>query len=252
MFLWTPGFGAAWVFEGRGRSDGASALCTRRSAEALCLWIPEPGALEAGGWSAKARRNLEVLWLINRVAPSFKTIADFRKDHAKAIVGVCQAFVAFCRHKRCLAASFWRSTARRSARLPAAAGDHAQERGQGERGVGAQDRRASGSNGRSRPRGRHARGCCGRGERLWRPLRSAARRSNASPTSWPATASASWLSANAMPSLMRTPNHGHQVAYNAQIAVDGEHKLIAAFELTNEGNDQRLLHPMAEQAKEAL
>jgi len=35
---------------------------------------------------------------------------------------------------------------------------------------------------------------------------------------------------------MRTPNHGHQVAYNAQIAVDGEHKLIAAFELTNEGN----------------
>src|SRR3981081_4220105 len=27
----------------------------------------------------EARRNLEVLWLMNRVAPSFKTIADFRK-----------------------------------------------------------------------------------------------------------------------------------------------------------------------------
>jgi len=35
---------------------------------------------------------------------------------------------------------------------------------------------------------------------------------------------------------MRTP-HGHAVAYNAQIAVDAEHKLIVAFDLTNEGND---------------
>src|SRR3981081_2340633 len=45
----------------------------------------------------EARRNLEVLWLINRVAPSFKTIADFRKDHPKSIVGVCRSFIAFCR-----------------------------------------------------------------------------------------------------------------------------------------------------------
>ena len=38
--------------------------------------------------------------------------------------------------------------------------------------------------------------------------------------------------------LMRTPRHGPQVD-NAQIAVDSKHKLIAAFELTNEGNDER-------------
>src|SRR5580693_8334277 len=47
----------------------------------------------------EARRNLEVLWLINRVAPSFKTIADFRKDHPKPIVGVCRSFIAFCREQ---------------------------------------------------------------------------------------------------------------------------------------------------------
>jgi hypothetical protein len=35
--------------------------------------------------------------------------------------------------------------------------------------------------------------------------------------------------------LMRTANHGHHVAYNAQIAVDPKHHLIAAFDLTNEG-----------------
>src|ERR1019366_8969068 len=44
----------------------------------------------------EACRNVEVLWLINRLAPSFKTIADFRKDHAAAIVGVCRAFIRFC------------------------------------------------------------------------------------------------------------------------------------------------------------
>ena len=51
--------------------------------------------------------------------------------------------------------------------------------------------------------------------------------------------------------LMRTPQ-GHQVAYNAQIAVDAKHHLVAAFDLTNEGNDERQLHPMAMQAKEAV
>jgi hypothetical protein len=52
--------------------------------------------------------------------------------------------------------------------------------------------------------------------------------------------------------LMRTAREGRQVAYNAQIAVDGEHKLIAAFDLTNECNDERQLLPMAQQAKQAL
>jgi hypothetical protein len=51
--------------------------------------------------------------------------------------------------------------------------------------------------------------------------------------------------------LMRTP-HGHAVAYNAQTAVDAEHKLIVAFDLTNEGNDYRQLHPMAAQGKDAV
>ena len=50
---------------------------------------------------------------------------------------------------------------------------------------------------------------------------------------------------------MRTP-HGHAVAYNAQTAVDAKHKLIVAFDLTNEGNDQQQLHPMAVQGKAAV
>jgi cytochrome P450 len=39
------------------------------------------------------------MWLLNRLTPAFKTIADFRKDHAKAIVGVCRSFIVFCREQ---------------------------------------------------------------------------------------------------------------------------------------------------------
>lgn len=42
------------------------------------------------------------------------------------------------------------------------------------------------------------------------------------------------------------------MAYNAQMAVDARHKLIVAFDLTNEGNDSRQLHPMATQGNDEL
>src|ERR1700674_2606130 len=45
----------------------------------------------------EAFRNIEVHWLLGRLEHSFKTIADFRKDHADAIVKACQSFVMFCR-----------------------------------------------------------------------------------------------------------------------------------------------------------
>src|SRR6195256_2477957 len=48
---------------------------------------------------AETRRNVQVMWLINRLTPAFKTIADFRKDHAEAIVKVCRAFIGFCREQ---------------------------------------------------------------------------------------------------------------------------------------------------------
>src|SRR5258706_16272519 len=48
---------------------------------------------------AETRRNVQVMWLLNRLTPSFKTIAHFRKDHAEAIVGVCRAFIRFCREQ---------------------------------------------------------------------------------------------------------------------------------------------------------
>jgi transposase len=71
---------------------------------------------------AETHRNVQVMWLIKRLTPGFKTIADFRKDHAGAIVGVCRAFIRFCRSNRCSARSCWRLTGPRSRRWQAASG----------------------------------------------------------------------------------------------------------------------------------
>src|SRR5258708_21664816 len=48
---------------------------------------------------AETHRNVQVMWLINRLTPAVKTNADFRKDHREAIVGVCRAFIRFCREQ---------------------------------------------------------------------------------------------------------------------------------------------------------
>src|SRR5437660_6007883 len=41
--------------------------------------------------------NLEVMWLLGKLAPDFKTIADFRRDNLQAIKRVCREFTLLCR-----------------------------------------------------------------------------------------------------------------------------------------------------------
>ena len=45
----------------------------------------------------EAQRNVELMWLTERLSPDHKTIADFRKDNGQAIRGVCREFVVLCR-----------------------------------------------------------------------------------------------------------------------------------------------------------
>jgi transposase len=45
----------------------------------------------------EAGRNVEVMWLVGRLAPDHKTIANFRKDNGHAIRQVCARFVGLCR-----------------------------------------------------------------------------------------------------------------------------------------------------------
>ena len=51
----------------------------------------------------EAGRNIELMWLLGRLVPDHKTIADFRKDNGRALRQVCVRFVALCRQMGLLA-----------------------------------------------------------------------------------------------------------------------------------------------------
>jgi transposase len=63
----------------------------------ICIYgylncIPSSRRLER-----ECQRNLELIGLTGKLAPDFKTIADFRKDDGSGIREVCRAFVVVCR-----------------------------------------------------------------------------------------------------------------------------------------------------------
>lgn len=83
--------------------DGADPAATGRPAyhPAVLLKIYIYGYLNRIQSSRRlereAQRNVELMWLTGRLAPDFKTIADFRRDNGPAIRSVCRQFVLLCR-----------------------------------------------------------------------------------------------------------------------------------------------------------
>jgi transposase len=83
--------------------EGAEPAATGRPAyhPALLLKIYIYGYLNRIACSRRlereAQRNLELIWLTGRLAPDFKTIADFRRDNGAGIRNVCRRFVQLCR-----------------------------------------------------------------------------------------------------------------------------------------------------------
>jgi transposase len=45
----------------------------------------------------ECQRNVELMWLMRKLRPDFKTISDFRKDNRKAFKGVFRQFVLLCK-----------------------------------------------------------------------------------------------------------------------------------------------------------
>ena len=201
---------------------------------------------------AETCRNVQVMWLLNRLTPSFKTIADFRKDHAKGIVGVCRAFIRFCREQSLFGAELLAidgtkiaavasrkqvMTPKRIAKMNAAIdrkiADYLASMDEADReDRGAEIARVDVAAAVEALKAQKL--------RLQRQAEEMAERGLKQ-----------LVVTEPEARLMRTP-HGFAVAYNAQAAVDAEHKLIVAFDLTNEGNDYRQLYPMAVQGKAAV
>lgn len=200
----------------------------------------------------EACRNVELLWLLNRLRPDFKTIADFRRDNAKAIVGACRAFTLFCREVGLFGAELvaidgskfravgsrkqvWTETRVEQARasIDRRIGEYL---GQLDRGDGEESEVEGESKEATRAALRALQEQRERLEGIAKVLEDATQHVATEPEA----------------KLMRTANEGHQVAYNVQTAVDAKHCLIVAFEVTNDGNDRQQLVPMAKLAKEVL
>lgn len=52
---------------------------------------------------SESGRKLELLWLLKKLKPDFKTIADFRKDNSRALKEVFKRFALLCKNWDCMA-----------------------------------------------------------------------------------------------------------------------------------------------------
>jgi transposase len=201
---------------------------------------------------AETHRNVQVMWLIKRLTPGFKTIADFRKDHAGAIVGVCRAFIRFCREQSLFGAELLAIDGTKIAAV--ASRKRVITPAKIEKMNAAIDRKIAeylasmDEADREEPKATIAQADVAAAIEA---LKAQKEQLQSQAEELAARGLKQLVVTEPEAKLMRTP-HGHAVCYNAQTAVDAEHKLIVAFELTNEGNDYRQLYPMAAQGKDAV
>src|SRR5246500_1609494 len=184
-------------------------------------WVQSSRRLER-----EAGRNVEVMWLLGRLAPDHKTIADFRKDNGLALRKVCARFVALCREMGLLSAA---SVAIDGSKFKA---------------VNNRDRNFT----RAKVERRRARieEKIAKLEEEMRRLAVLEARMLAAPDQQISLTDPDARS-------MATSGRGSGVVgYNVQVAVDTAHHLIVTHEVTNRGSDRAQLANIASQAKDVL
>ena len=197
---------------------------------------------------AECHRNVEVIWLLGKLTPDFKTIADFRKDNLKPLKAVARQFTLLCR------------------KLELFGGELLAVDGSKFTAVNARDQNFNAA--RLQELIERA------DERLAEYLKELDQADTAQPGSPVLSKSELAQKIAALqerqewhkellgqldaeqkqvsvtdPDTRKMPTaHGMMVGYNAQTAVDSKHKLIAADDVTNEVTD---LHQLANVALEA-
>lgn len=199
----------------------------------------------------ECQRNVEAMWLLRRLAPDFKTIADFRRDNGPAIVGACRAFILFCREQGLF-----------TARLVALDGSKF---------------RAAASPRRILNRAQIGAEIAKLDAQIAQYLTTLDDEDAAEPDETRAATMAALAALNerredldAMAARlvaagrqtlvegesdarpMRMARDGKPPCYNVQTAVDADTGLILHEDVTTEANDQRLLHAMAKATKDAI
>ena len=204
----------------------------------------------------EAGRNVEVMWLLGRLVPDDKVIADFRKDNGKAIRKVCARFVELCREMGLLTTA---SVAIDGSKFKAVNNrDRNFTRGKVERRRAQLEESVARYLSQLDTADRHepSEALARKTERLKEKLAKLKEE-----MAKLATLEALMLaSPDQQVSLtdpdsrsMATSGRGSGVVgYNVQVAVDTEHHLIVAHEVTNSGSDRSQLANMAKQAKAVL
>jgi len=199
----------------------------------------------------EAQRNVELMWLAGRLAPDFKTIADFRRHNGEAIRLVCREFVMLCRKLNLLVGAFVAidgskfkavnnrdknftraKMKRRLAEVEASIERYLSE-------LSEADRREPATEDSERLEEKIAR----LKEEMARLKKLEARMLEA-PDKQVSLTDPDARSMNARGAGI--------VGYNVQTAVDTQHHLIVEHEVTNVGSDRRQLTRMADKARVAI
>ena len=203
----------------------------------------------------EAQRNIELMWLTGRLAPDFKTIADFRKDNGAAIRAVCVQFVGLCRQLKLFTSavvaidgSKFKAVNNRDKNYTVAKVTGRMEQ------VNASIAHYL----RALDRTDHEEGDVAEAKsvRLQEKIAGLRRQMQALKVMEQAVQEApdqqvSLTDPDAR--SMATSGKGTAtVGYNVQIAVDTEHHLIVAHEVINQGYDRHQLAPMAFKAQHAM
>ena len=200
----------------------------------------------------ECQRNIEVIWLTGQLAPDFKTIADFRKDNGKSIREVCRAFVALCRKLNLLSSA---SVAIDGSKFKAV---NARDKNFTEAKMRRRLERIDKSIARylSQLETAYLHGDAVPEAKVTRlkskieKLRDEIVRLNAINTEMLASEDKQVSLTDPDARSMATSGKDTGiVGYNVQMAVDTQHHLIVAHEVTNVGTDRHQLSSMAEQAR---
>src|SRR5580765_6451522 len=203
----------------------------------------------------ETQRNIELMWLTGRLMPDFKTIADFRRDNGPAIHAACAQFVALCRQFNLFTRSVvaidgskFKAVNNRDKNFTVAKVGKRIEQVEASiarylAGLDRADRQdddvAEAKTARLQEKIEGLR-------RQMQSLKEMGKQLEASPDK-----QVSLIDPDAR--SMATSGKGTGiVGYNVQIAVDAEHHLIVAHEVTNIGSDRAQLTSMGQKARDAI
>jgi len=198
----------------------------------------------------EAIRNLEVIWLIRKLKPDFKTIADFRKDNKKALKKVFRDFTKLCNEwelfgKELIAidgSKFRACNSKKNNYNPKKLERHLKYLDEKIEGylkelddhdqIESPDRQPDARE--ITQRIQQLKDRKEKYQQYWRKLKQSGQNE---------------ISTTDPDSRLMTNNNHLEVSYNVQTTVDAKHKLIADFKVTCKPNDLGQLAPMALRAK---